>query len=216
MTWPKAVGAELKATRATLGGLNNLSTEAKKTLVEAINEVLAKAKENAKSIGTNSDLKTTAKDSLVGALNELHGLLKAIDLAAVIDDSKTTAKDKTYSVDKILDLLSAQKKAITEQISGGITDTTMDSLKEIADFLKGDAAGGLVDALGKRVRADAEQNFSADQKKQARANIGAAAASDLDSLKTAADATKTALDTLTKNIGNTDADLVSAFNGALA
>jgi hypothetical protein len=212
----KAVGAEIKINRNAIGGLGSLSTAAKGNLVAAINELLAKASANASAIGNNGALTTTAKDSLVAALNELHAQVKAIDVTSVIDDTKTGAANKTYSVNKILDLLAVQKAAIVDQISGGITDTTMDTLAEIAAFLKGDAAGGMVDALGKRVRVDAAQSFSEEQKAQGRSNIGAASASDLSALQTSAAATKTALDALSANIGNPTVDLVASFNAALA
>ena len=212
----KAVAAEIKVNRNAIGGLGSLSTTAKGNLVAAINELLAKANANASAIGTNSALATTAKDSLVTALNELHAQVKAIDVTSVIDDAKTGAANKTFSVNKILDLLAVQKAAIVEQITGGITDTTMDTLAEIAAFLKGDAAGGVVDALSKRVRVDQAQSFTEDQKSQGRSNIGAASASDLAALQTSAASTKSALDALSANIGNPTVDLVASFNAALA
>lgn len=212
----KAVGAEIKVNRNAIGGLGNLSTAAKTNLVAAINELLAKAQANAAAIGTTGSLTTTAKDNLVAALNELHAQVSAIDVTSVIDDTKTGAANKTFSVDKILDLLAVQKAAIVEQITGGVTDTTMDTLAEIAAFLKGDAAGGVVEALGNRVRVDAVQSFTEEQKAQGRSNIGAASASDLSTLQASADATQTALDSLSANIGNPTVDLVASFNAALA
>lgn len=212
----KAVGAEIKTNRSAIGGLGSLSTTAKGNLVAAINELLSKANATASAVGTTGSLSTTAKDNLVAALNEVHAQVKAIDVTSVIDDTKTGAANKTFSIDKILDLLAVQKAAIVQQVTGGITDTTMDTLAEIAEFLKGNAAGGMVDALGKRVRVDAVQTFTEEQKVQGRSNIGAASASDLSTLQTSAAATKTALDSLSANIGNPTVDLVAAFNGALA
>ena len=212
----KAAATEIKTNRNAIGALGNLSTTERASLVAAVNELLAKINANTSAISSNSALDASNKASLVAALDALTAKVQAIDVTSVIDDAKTGAANKTFSIDKILDLLAVQKAAIVQQVTGGITDTTMDTLAEVAEFLKGNAAGGMVDALGKRVRVDAVQSFTEEQKVQGRQNIGAASASDLSVLQTSAAATKTTLDSLSANIGNPTVDLVAAFNGALA
>ena len=149
------------------------------------------------AIGVLANLTTTQKSNVVAAINELQASIGAIDLSAVINDAATAAADKTYSIDKINSLLSAAKS----EILGGIPSTALDTIKELADFLADNTvAGGLVEQLGNRVRADAAQSFTGAQQTQARSNIGAAAATDLSSLSSA--------------IGNTDHNFVTDYTTA--
>lgn len=149
------------------------------------------------AIGTLSSLTTTQKASVVGAINELKSSIASIDLSAVINDAGASGSDKTYSIDKILNLLSALKS----EILGGIPSTALDTIKELADFLADNTvAGGLVEQLGNRVRVDAAQSFDSTKQAQGRSNIGAASAADLTSLSNA--------------IGNTDHNFVTDYTTA--
>lgn len=151
-------------------------------------------------IGVLSGLNTTNKTNLVAAINEVKAALATIDLTSIINDGAIAGvADKTYSADKIIALI-AQAKA---DMLGGITDTTLDTIKELADFLKSNSvAGGVVEQLNKRVRVDAGQSFTSAEQIQARGNIGAAAVTDLV--------------LLSNSIGNADHDFVADYNTAKA
>lgn len=152
-------------------------------------------------VGVLSALGTTSKNSVVDALNEVLEKLNKVDPSDIIKDGDTSGAKTTYSIDKITALIASMRADLLSTISGGITDTTLDTLKEIADFLKGNAAGGLVDSLSKRVSVSGAQSFDAAQQKTGRDNIGAAAAADLTALSSA--------------IGNPDKDFAGAFTAAL-
>ena len=65
--------------------------------------------------------------------------------------------------------------ALESKILGGIAPETLDTIKELADYLTEDGiAGGLVAQLSKKVDASIAQSFTALEKQQARENIGAA------------------------------------------
>lgn len=120
--------------------------------------------------GDLTALNTTAKTNLVAAINEI--LTIANSATGVINDSAGAGvTNKTYSVDKILTLLDSFK----QDILGGVPASAFDTIKEIADYIASDQTLGtqLVDALGKRVRFDAQQSLSAAEKLQARENIDA-------------------------------------------
>lgn len=59
-----------------IGTLNSLSTEAKTSLVAAINEIFTKADGATDEIGTLSSLETEGKSSIVAAVNELLGTIR--------------------------------------------------------------------------------------------------------------------------------------------
>jgi hypothetical protein len=189
----QAVGADVKIINNAIGALSSLSTTQKGNLVSALNELNS-------NIGTLSGLSTTQKGSLVAAVNEVLGAVNAIDLTDLIDDTAGNGDaNVTYSADKIVDLLDALKT----EIMGGIPPSTLDTIKELADFLADNAlAGGLVEQMGLRVRVDAAQSFNSTQQAQGRSNIGAAADADLT--------------TLTTNIGNTDRDFAGDYATAKA
>lgn len=193
----QTMGTELKATRNLVGLLSALSTVKKTSIVDALNEVVS----TSNGIGPIASLNTTAKGNLVLALNEVLDKLNKVP-TTLIRDADMAGAQTTYSIDKITALIAQMRSDVLSTITGGITDTTMDTLKEIADFLKGSAAGGLVDSLAKRVSVSAVQTFTAAEQKTARDNIAAAAAADLQALSNA--------------IGNTDKDFAGAFTTALA
>lgn len=143
--------------------------------------------------GNLTTLNTTAKGNLVAAINELFGLVGSGGGSSIIDDAATSGAAETYSIDKILALLNGLKS----DLLGGVPATAFDTLKEIADYIGSDqtATSGLVTAMGLRVRVDAAQSFTTEQKTQGRANIGAYGADE---------------------IGNPDTDLVTVYNTAKA
>lgn len=140
--------------------------------------------------GDLTGLTTTAKNSIVAAVNELKAAQSAG--AAIADGS--TASSTTWSSQKITDAIAAQVQALL----GSTTPALLDTLDEIANAIGDDAnfAATMTAALGKRVRVDAAQTFTAGEKAQARANIGA--------------------DVTTAETGNLDQDLVAAYNTAKA
>lgn len=196
----QSMGVDVKALRNLIGVMSGLSTSAQSNLVAAINEVFGITSANSTSIGALSGLTTSSKSTLVAAINEVKAAVAAVDLTALIDDTALAGTiNKTYSADHILTLLSNLKS----DILGGIPDSTLDTIKELADFVSNNSvANGIVAQMANRVRVDATQSFTNAQQAQARANIGAASAADLTTLST--------------NIGNTDHDFVADYNTAKA
>lgn len=194
------IGADVKVLTNAIGALAGLSTTAKSSLVNALNEVWATADASKSAIGEITGLSTTAKTNLVAAINEVRAAVSAVDLTALIkDDAVAGTTNKVFSADKTLGLLSA----LETKILGGITPEALDTIKELADFLTNETvANGLLAQMANRVRADAVQNFDAGKQAQARSNIGAAAAADLTALSNA--------------VGNTDHDFVADYNTAKA
>ena len=194
------MGVDVKALGNLIGVLSGLSTVAQGNVVAAINEVFKIASTANTSIGSIGGLTTTAKTDLVSAINEVKAALSSVDLTALIDDTALAGTTtKTYSADHILTLLSNLKT----DILGGIPDTTLETIKELADFVANSSvANGIVAQMANRVRVDATQSFTSAQQAQARTNIDAASADDLA--------------TLTTNIGNTDHDFVADYTTAKA
>lgn len=137
--------------------------------------------------GHLASLTTTDKSSLVAAINELQ---TAVQSATAIDDNQIAASS-TYSSTKIVSLLDALKA----DILGG-ADAAYDTLVEIQQLLQSGTTGldALLTAINLRVRFDAAQTLTVAEQLQARTNIGAVAASD---------------------VGDTDTDFVTIFDGAL-
>lgn len=132
--------------------------------------------------GLLDNLTTSNKASLVDALNELHS---AITSATGIDDNTVDA-NATWSSYKITQSINT---AISELVNG--SDSALDTLRELADALGNDAnfAATLAAQMGKRVRVDESQMFTADEQLTACTNIG---------------------------IGNPDTDFVAEYNSAKA
>lgn len=146
---------------------------------------------------SNVALLTTAKGNLVEAVNELKGRIDqvAANAGAVIDDAATNSSSKTYSINKIQSEIAATAQATKDAILGG-AGAAYDTLKELQDFLQGEAAdiASLMSAVGNRLRVDADQGLTAAQKLTARSNI----------------------DVYSKaEIGNPDADFAATFVAGL-
>lgn len=132
--------------------------------------------------GSLTALTTTNKTSLVAALNELK---TAIANASNINDTATNTS-ATWSSQKIN---TAINNAVSSLANGA--GTTLDTLKELADALGNDAnfAATIATQMGKRVRVDAVQTFTATEQAQGCANLG---------------------------IGNPDTDLLAVYTTAKA
>lgn len=134
--------------------------------------------------GDNPDLSalsTVDKTSLVAAINELK---TAISSATGINDAVTTTSS-TWSSSRIQQRINSavsQLDAALTALKAG-APTSLDTLQKIAASLGNDAAfaNTVNGALAKRVRTDTpNQGLSETEKANARANIGALAASDLE------------------------------------
>ena len=149
-------------------------------VAQEFNDVRTKA-------GNLTNLTTTDKSNLVAAINELKA---AVSAATDINDAQVSASS-TYSSSKIVSLLNTLKS----EILGG-ADAAYDTLVEIQQLLQNGTSGldALLGAVNNRVRFDSAQVLTVPQQVQARANIGAVAATD---------------------IGNTETDFVAVFTGAL-
>lgn len=153
--------------------------------------------------GDLSALTTQQKASLVLALNELKAGLTAVEgkLGAQIDDS-SSGTDKTWSASKINSAITA---AVNALINGA--PETLDTIKEVADAITAnkDSIAAIQAVAAGHVKYDGAQDLTAEQKTQARTNIGAAGTDDIN-------AVKTTIGTLT-NLSTTDkASIVGAIN----
>lgn len=107
-----------------------------------------------------------------------------------IDDAQASAT-KTYSSQKVDSQITAAKQSVKNDLLGGAGEA-YDTLKELADALvtNKDAITALQQIAQGHVQFDKAQALNDDQKKQARANIGA--------LSAAVEKSGIALDTLTE------------------
>lgn len=129
-------------------------------------------------IGALAGLTTTEKSTVVDALNELAGRIHTLEQASIIDDTSTDT-DTTWSSTKIT-------AAIAEGVAGVVDGApeALNTLKELAEALNNspDVIDDITTMLGKAVRVDVAQAFSAVEKAQGRTNIGAASEADLTQL----------------------------------
>lgn len=208
----QAIGTDIKTLRNAIGVLANLTTTTKTDVVSAINEVLGKVNTNTNAIGTLTSLSTTAKSNLVAAINEVAASLGTIDLTSLINDAAAAGVvDKTYSVDKILTLINNVKQEVL-----GSAPAALDTLNELAAALGNNPnlATDIATALGKRVRVDAAQTFTAPEQTQARENIGAASTTEVGTAQSTANDAYALADGLATAVGNTDHDFVGDYTTA--
>lgn len=136
-----------------------------------------------------SALATTNKSSLVAALNELSALINAVQGADINDG--VTATTTVWSSQKTNDVI----VTAINQILGGAS-AAFDTLLELQTALQGEQGQttAILSALGKRLAVDQAQSFTAPEKAQGLANLGAIASAD---------------------IGDPNTDFVAVFNAAL-
>lgn len=120
-----------------------------------------------------SALTTADKTNLVAAINELKA---ASSSAAGINDTGSSTSS-TWSSTKVSSEITAAKNAIL----GSGNSAALDTLKEFQDAIGNDPtyAATTATALGNRVRFDAAQTLTSPQQVQARANTGAASATEV-------------------------------------
>ena len=132
--------------------------------------------------GSLSALNTTTKTSLVAAINELLTLIGSAG-ASIDDGAGNGSTAVTWSADKIYDSIEAAKTAVKNDLVNGAA-AALDTLNELAAALNNDPsfATTIAGEIANRVRFDAAQTLTSPQQTQARANVGAAAASDVSGL----------------------------------
>ena len=147
--------------------------------------------------GSLSALNTTTKTSLVAAINELVTLINSSGVQ-INDSAGNGDTGVTWSADKIFDSIEAAKTAVKNELVNGAA-AALDTLNELAAALGNDPnfAATIAAEVANRVRYDDAQTLTPTQQAQARTNIGAAAASDLN--------------TLTTGLGNYDRNYVADY-----
>lgn len=168
--------------------------EISKSLESRVSEFAARTGQEIKKVRGEIATSNTAAEALTqrvaaneGAITALQGeVAKKVE----IDDAQASAT-KTYSSQKVDSQITAAKKAVKDDLLGGAGEA-YDTLKELADALvtNKDAITALQQIAQGHVQFDKAQSLTDEQKKQARANIGA--------LSAAVEKSGIALDTLTE------------------
>ena len=162
------------------------------TLIVRISDLATRMATECKSLRTLvnangadlSALTTTQKASLVAAINELKTAVDNAGSSITISDSSSSTT-QVWSSSKVASEITAAKNALTNGAAAAL-----DTLSELASALGNDAnfASTITTALGYRLRFDAAQTLTTEQKTQACANLG---------------------------IGEPDTDFVTTFNSGL-
>jgi phage-related tail fiber protein len=132
-----------------------------------------------------SALTTTQKTSLVSAINELKTAIDNAPGSSITISDSTSSTTEVWSSSKIAAEIQAAKDALTNGAAAAL-----DTLSELASALGNDAnfSSTIITSLSYRLRFDAAQTLTSDQKTQACANLG---------------------------IGEPDTDFVTTFNSGL-
>lgn len=168
--------------------------EISKSLESRVSEFAARTGQEIKKVRGEIATSNTAAEALTQrvAANEgaITNLQSEVAKKVEIDDAQASAT-KTYSSQKVDSQITAAKQAVKDDLLGGAGEA-YDTLKELADALvtNKDAITALQQIAQGHVKFDESQSLSDEQKKQARANIGA--------LSAAVEKSGVALDTLTE------------------
>lgn len=102
---------------------------------------------------------------------QLQQAINSIDLSALIDDSKATSNDQTYSINQIHRLIQEAKN----DILGGEIPDALNTLKELIAEISENEQGlaAVLSKLAKRVAVDQPQNFTEVEQAQGRSNLDA-------------------------------------------
>lgn len=125
-------------------------------------------------MGLLANLTTVEKGSLVAAINELAG--KTASAGAQINDV-TASSTTTYSSSKTDVQIAAARDGLKTELLGGAS-AAYDTLQELVTYFnsidtENDAdVASLVTLVGNRLRFDAAQVLTAEQKIQANVNLG--------------------------------------------
>lgn len=168
--------------------------EISKSLESRVSEFAARTGQEIKKVRGEIATGNTAAEALTqrvaaneGAITALQGeVAKKVE----IDDAQASGT-KTYSSQKVEAKITAAKQSVKDDLLGGAGEA-YDTLKELADALvtNKDAITALQQIAQGHVQFDKAQSLNDEQKKQARANIGA--------LSAAVEKSGVALDTLTE------------------
>lgn len=181
-----------------------------------------------------SALTTTEKTTLIGAINELDAAVKSNDgdisainsaltalqtkLNGIIDDASASTT-KVYSSSKVESQITAAKQEVKNDLLGG-AGAAYDTLKELADLIETNktAIEALQTIAAGHVKYDAAQVLTNEQKAQARTNIGAVAASEINftEVNNKITANTTEISSLKTSLGDLSTDFVAAFEAELA
>ena len=168
--------------------------EISKSLESRVSEFAARTGQEIKKVRGEIATSNTAAEALTRrvAANEgaITNLQSEVAKKVEIDDAQASAT-KTYSSQKVDSQITAAKQSVKNDLLGGAGEA-YDTLKELADALvtNKDAITALQQIAKGHVQFDKAQALNDDQKKQARANIGA--------LSAAVEKSGVALDTLTE------------------
>lgn len=168
--------------------------EISKSLESRVSEFAARTGQEIKKVRGEIATSNTAAEALTQrvAANEgaITNLQSEVAKKVEIDDAQASAT-KTYSSQKVDSQITAAKQAVKNDLLGGAGEA-YDTLKELADALvtNKDAITALQKIAQGHVQFDKAQSLNDEQKKQARANIGA--------LSAAVEKSDIALDTLTE------------------
>lgn len=168
--------------------------EISKSLESRVSEFAARTGQEIKKVRGEIATSNTAAEALTQrvAVNEgaITNLQSEVAKKVEIDDAQASAT-KTYSSQKVDSQITAAKQSVKNDLLGGAGEA-YDTLKELADALvtNNDAITALQQIAKGHVQFDKAQALNDDQKKQARANIGA--------LSAAVEKSGVALDTLTE------------------
>lgn len=168
--------------------------EISKSLESRVSEFAARTGQEIKKVRGEIATSNTAAEALTQrvAANEgaITNLKSEVAKKVEIDDAQASAT-KTYSSQKVDSQITAAKQSVKNDLLGGAGEA-YDTLKELADALvtNKDAITALQQIAKGHVQFDKAQALNDDQKKQARANIGA--------LSAAVEKSGVALDTLTE------------------
>lgn len=165
-----------------------------KSLESRVSEFAARTGQEIKKVRGEIATSNTAAEALTqrvaaneGAITALQGeVAKKVE----IDDAQASGT-KTYSSQKVEAKITAAKQSVKDDLLGG-AGKAYDTLKELADALvtNKNAITALQQIAQGHVQFDKAQSLNDEQKKQARANIGA--------LSAAVEKSGIALDTLTE------------------
>lgn len=168
--------------------------EISKSLESRVSEFAARTGQEIKKVRGEIATSNTAAEALTQrvAANEgaITNLQSEVAKKVEIDDAQASAT-KTYSSQKVDSQITAAKQSVKNDLLGGAGEA-YDTLKELADALvtNKDAISALQQIAQGHVQFDKAQSLNDEQKKQARANIGA--------LSAAVEKSGIALDTLTE------------------
>lgn len=139
-------------------------------IVELAKAIGADVKALKSAQGDLTALTTTQKANLVAAINELKSSIAGA--GAKINDADASTSS-VYSSQKVNDLIIAAQAAVKDELVDGAGEA-LDTLKELSTALGDNPnfATEIASGMAKRVRVDAAQTFTTQEKLQGCNNLG--------------------------------------------